>query len=143
MTVGQRVPAAFAIVVGMFMTGFWLLLYLTGGIPELRTAPIEIGYHLLAELLTAVLLVTAGFGLLRGPQWVARLYPVALGMLLYTVINSAGYYAQRGDFVVVAMFTGLTIVTLTLLIYEIGSTVPSDGRTGERIQNTALEDVDA
>lgn len=120
MTVDNRVRAVYVIIVGMFMGGFWLMLYLTGGIPELRTVPIEIGYHLAAEVLTAVMLVTAGFGLLRGPYWVERLYPVALGMLLYTVINSAGYYAQLEDLVMVGMFTVLTIVTLTLIADHVG-----------------------
>ena len=37
-------------------------------------------------------------------------------MLLYIVINSAGYYAQLGEIAMVGMFTGLTAMTLLLRI---------------------------
>lgn len=143
MTGSQRARAAYAIIVGMFMGGFWLMLYLSGGIPELRTASIEIGYHLIAELSTAVLLVAAGFGLFRGSQWAERLYPVSLGMLLYTVINSAGYYAQLGDVAMVGMFTVLTVLTLILLIHHVGFLVTSERSSKERHPNTGLEEFDA
>ena len=37
-------------------------------------------------------------------QWVTGLAGVALGALLYTVINSPGYYADRAEWGAVAMF---------------------------------------
>lgn len=76
-------------------------------------------------------LVAAGIGRVRGPAWARRLYPVALGMLLYTVVNSAGYYAQLGELPVVGMFTALTVATLGLLAQEVSSDGGS-GRDGSR-----------
>lgn len=98
------------------MVGMWALLYLTGEIPELTTAPLEIGYHLFAEGLTAGLLLIAGYGLFRDRPWAASVHPLALGLLLYTVINSTGYYAQRGDVAMVGMFTVLTLTTGAILV---------------------------
>ena len=114
--VRDRIQAAYVIVVGVVMIGFWARLYITEQIPGLSTAPYEIGYHLVAEFLTAVALVGAGIGLVRGHGWSQRLYPVAFGMLLYTVINSTGYYVQLGDIAIVGMFTVLTVATLVLLV---------------------------
>jgi hypothetical protein len=39
----------------------------------------------------------------------------ALGMLLYLVINSAGYYAQLGDGAMIGMFAILTVATALAL----------------------------
>ena len=93
----------------------WSGLYLAGEITELATAPLEIGYHLVAEGLTAIALLVGGVGLLRGRAWAGRVLPVALGMLLYTLINSAGYYANLGEWPIVGMFTVLTLATGVLV----------------------------
>lgn len=54
-------------------------------------------------------------GLWTGRPWARRPLPVALGLLLYTTINSAGYYAQSGEAPVVAMFAVLTVATVAAL----------------------------
>jgi hypothetical protein len=121
----DRLGAGYAVLVGLFMGAFWTASALTGTIPELRTAPLEIGYHLVAELLAPGALLAAGVGRLRGRAWAARLFPVALGMLLYTVVNSAGYDAERGDVAMVGMFAVLTVATLALLAAQLPQ--PSGG----------------
>ena len=126
-----RFGALYALVVGTFILGFWALLFATDGIPELTTAPYEIGYHLLAEFLTVAALRASGIRLRRGWTRTRRLYPVALGLLLYTVINSAGYYAQSGDVAMVGMFTVLTVATVALLgEYVLGPNIEDDERIG-------------
>jgi len=40
---------------------------------------------------------------------------LALGMLSYTIIVSPGYFAQDGEYVLVAMFAVLWILTLALV----------------------------
>lgn len=131
----DSVRSGFVVLVGVVMVGFWSVLYLTGQVPELATAPYEIGYHLVAEVATALALVAAGVGRVTRRAWAARLYPVALGALGYTVVNSAGYYAQQGDLAMVAMFTTLTVATLLLVGEYVTGRVErrsgSDGRTGE------------
>ncbi len=44
---------------------------------------------------TAAILAASGIGLLAGSAWAAMLFPVALGMLIYTVIVSVGYFAEK------------------------------------------------
>jgi hypothetical protein len=129
----EPIRAGYTILVGVAMLGLWGMFYATGQIPELTTAPYEIGYHLAAETLTALALVTAGVGLFRRHAWAWRLYPVALGMLLYTVINSAGYYAQLREIAMVGMFTVFTATTLLLIIdYLTGRTRMSSQKSTQR-----------
>ncbi|MFQ6012115.1 MAG: hypothetical protein ACE5LS_00505 [Thermoplasmata archaeon] len=80
--------------------------------PELQEAPREIAFHLAAEFATAILLVVVGAALLLGTQRARILSPLALGMLLYTVVNSAGFYAQRDNLGMVTMFMALVVLTV-------------------------------
>ena len=106
--------AAYAVGLGLLMGGMWSVLLATGQVPELQTASIEIGLHLAAEGLTAVALLVAGIGLLRGRRWATPTFAFALGMVLYTVVNSAGYYGQRGEWPMVGFFAILGVVTVLL-----------------------------
>lgn len=105
--------AGYALVVGMGMIGQWALSYRAGQIPELQTEPIRIGFHLAGEMLTAVALIAAALGLLTGQTWAMVLYLVAFGMLLYTAVVSPGYFAQRGQWIWVGIFTA--VIALGLL----------------------------
>jgi hypothetical protein len=48
------------------MTGWWTFSFAKGKVPELRTEPERLYFHVAAEFLTALLLVVSGFGLLSG-----------------------------------------------------------------------------
>jgi len=102
-------PAVFAIIVGVGMIGQWTASYLSKQIPELKTEPIRIGFHLAAEMATAIGLIIGGIGLLTTQTWSIPLYLVASGMLFYTAIVSPGYFAQRGQWGWLVMF-GIIIV---------------------------------
>lgn len=107
--------AIFAITVGVLMIGQWAFFYLSNQIPELRSEPYRIAFHIAGELITAVGLIVAGVGLLMGGAWAEWLILLALGMLLYTIIVSPGYFAQRGQWPLVGMFALLFILALISL----------------------------
>ena len=110
-----KAAAIFAIIVGISMLGMWTVFYLTGNIPELETKPVELAFHLVAEFITAILLISAGAGLLKKTNWGYNLYLVAAGMVLYTMIMSPGYFLQTGDVAFLIMFGVLIILTLYFL----------------------------
>jgi len=109
-------PSIFAIAVGVLMIGQWSFFYLSGQIPELETEPYRILFHLAGEFATAVALIVGGAGLLMGQSWASWLYMVAMGMLLYTMIVSPGYFAQRGQWPFVGMFAFLLILAIVSII---------------------------
>jgi hypothetical protein len=104
--------AIFAIVVGAGMIGLWTFLCVSRQIPELETEPLRIGFHITAEIATAVALIIGGLGLLTDQTWGQPAILVSLGMLLYTVIVSPGYYAQKGVWAFVGMFAILLVLAL-------------------------------
>ena len=111
----------FAIVVGVSMIGQWTVSIAKGQVagPEagavVGRGPIEMAFHWSAELLTAVALFMGGAGVLARWDWAANVYLLALGMLLYTAVNSAGYFAQKREWPMVGVFAAILIVGLISL----------------------------
>jgi len=93
------------------MFGQWAMFIATGNVPELQTEPIRIAFHLAGEFTTAALLVVGGVGLLAVKKWGYHVFLLALGMLLYTIIVSPGYFGQLGQWVFVVMFAVLVVLT--------------------------------
>ena len=78
--------------------------------------------HLAAEFSTAILLLIGGLGLVMKKKRDFNLNRTALGMLLYTVIVSPGYYAKSDGEIFLGIFEVLIALTVifiaTLLLKE-------------------------
>jgi len=111
-----KIAGIFALVVGILMFGQWAIFLSTGNVPELQTAPLAIGFHLAAEILTALALILSGLALLKKRPWGRTLFLVAGGMVLYSVINSPGYFAQKGQWPMVGIFAVLFFLAVFLLM---------------------------
>lgn len=112
----MKFAAFFSIIVGGGMIAQWTMSYLSHQIPELKTEPIRIGFHLAAELATALCLIVSGIALLVGAGWAIPCFLVAAGMLFYTSIVSPGYFAQGGQWGWLGMFSAIIILTVISLI---------------------------
>ena len=112
----KRAASVFSIFMGLSMLGMWIMFYLSGSIPELVTKPIEISMHIIAELLTAIMLIVGGIEVFLDKKWGTNIYFVSMGMLLYTLIVSPGYYIQRGNIGFVAMFAVFLVLSIIFLI---------------------------
>lgn len=106
----------YAIIIGIGIIGLWIMLYRTKQIPELKTEPIAIKFHLTAEMTMGLLCLTSGILLLLGVSWSPYLYITAMGLVIYAVINSAGYYGQNKQWLFVVMFIVILIVSTSLVI---------------------------
>jgi hypothetical protein len=104
--------ALFALIVGLGIIGQWAFFLTTDQVPEMETEPLRIRFHLAAEFATAIALLIGGVALLTGQPWARWVYPLAMGMLLYTVIVSPGYFAEKGQWAFVAMFAVLLLLAL-------------------------------
>ena len=108
----KKAVYVYALVVGLGMLCMWLFFIFSGNVPEFEIRPAEIVYHLTAEFATAALLIAAAVISLKKLPAGRPLLLSGLGMLLYTVIVSPGYYAQRGEVAFVVMFSVLTVLTI-------------------------------
>jgi hypothetical protein len=114
----RRGSAFFAITVGMLMIGRWSMLILSSQVPGFDSAQVEIKLHMLTEMLTALMLIVGGLSVFM--KWKhTELHIVSQGMLLYAILNSSGYYIDRGEMGMVFMFGVLlvgTVVSLMLFV---------------------------
>lgn len=115
----RKTAAIFSIFVGISMIGMWLMFYFTDSIPELATEPAKISMHLAAEFATALALIFGGWGLLKLKAWGEPLYLLATGALIYTMIQSPGYFLQTGEPGFVVMFAVLLILAIVILVKHI------------------------
>jgi hypothetical protein len=111
-----RFSAWFSILIGAMVFIQWAFFLVSGSVPELETAPWEIGFHMAAEALMAVLLIIGGWALLKRLRWGVTWSLVGLGTLVYSAINSSGYFAQREQWVFVGMFAVLLVGALASII---------------------------
>ena len=117
----KKIAAIYSIIIGISMIGMWLSFIATDQVPEIKTEPLRIAYHLTAEFLTAIFLLIAGFGLFTNKKWGFHVFLISMGILLYTVIVSAGYYADKGEPAMLVMFTIfqlLTVIFIGLSFYK-------------------------
>jgi hypothetical protein len=115
----RKTIAIYSIFVGIAMLGIWIVQLITVQAPELQTAPIEIAMAIAADWLTAVMLLVVGVGLLSKRNWANKLYLFALGMLVYSVLISSGYFGQLGSTIFVILFAVLFILSSVFVISNV------------------------
>lgn len=114
--------AVYAIVIGVAMIAQWTVTIVKGQVPTPEQDPVagrgfwDMMFHWAAEFLTAMALVVAGVALLADWGWALPLYLVAMGMLLYSLINSPGYFAQLRQWPMVAVFGVMLVLALVSLV---------------------------
>jgi len=114
----MKFSAIYALCVGALMLVQWAFFLLTGNVPELQSAPWSIAFHLAAEFLTAIMLIISGLMLIKTHRFSKQVFLLAAGMVVYAMVNSAGYFAQSGDWVFVVMF-GVLLAMAGVSIYRV------------------------
>jgi len=107
-----------SLVTGIGMLSFWSMAMLSGRVPEVREGRIDIWFHMGAEFATALALIGGGVAVLvdHTAPWSVVLSSLGLGLLVYTLIASPGYYAQRRNLPMVGMFVGFWLLTVPAVI---------------------------
>ena len=113
------ISGIYAIIIGIGIISLWLMLLRTKQVPELETEPIAIKFHITAEFLMGILALLSGILLLFSIPWAPYLFILAMGLVIYAVINSSGYYGQKKQWSFVIMFMIILIVSFTLVIMNI------------------------
>jgi len=100
----MKFAAWYGVIVGFGMIAQWTFFIASGSVPELQTEPWRIAMHLAGELVTALMLILSSIAVLKSVVWGKKLLMVGLGMVIYSEIVSPGYFAQLGQWALVAMF---------------------------------------
>ncbi|MDA8097751.1 MAG: hypothetical protein RDV00_09715 [Clostridia bacterium] len=114
---GNRL-AVFLIFAGLGIFAFWVIWLLGGNLTEgLRTVENEnyIVFHIAAELITAVLAFTGGVLWLSEHRRAPVFVMVALGMLIYTGLNSMAWGVRNDP--VLSVFFGMVFIVGLIGLY--------------------------
>lgn len=111
MSPSRMFPPLYAGLMGVALLGMWAMFLATGQTPELKTTPVRFTLHLVAEGLTALACIIAARGWSAQRWWAAPLYLVAMGLLLYAVLQAAGYFIEQQEPVFITMFVLFTALT--------------------------------
>jgi len=108
--------AFFNIIIGIIIIYQWFVSLSKDKVPELVTSPKSILTHTIAEMMTAVTLIISGVLLLQEKGKGYLLYLLSTGMLMYTIINSAGYFWDKKNYTVVIVLGLLLIATISIFL---------------------------
>ena len=109
------ISGIYSLIVGIGIICLWTFLIVTKQVPEIKIEPIAIGFHIMVENLMAILSFASGIVLLIDLAWAPILFIFSMGLIVYSVINSSGYYAQRKEWPFIVMF-GVILVASTVLV---------------------------
>ena len=115
------ISGIYAIVIGVGIIGLWTMLLQTKQVPELVTEPVAIKFHMTAEMTMGILSLLSGIYLLLGFSWAPHFFILGQGLVIYAVINSAGYYGQKKQWPFVIMFGVILIASVILVLLNIFS----------------------
>jgi hypothetical protein len=121
----MKYPSWYAIFVGSLVILFWGGQILSGNVPEFESEPWAIALHITAEVGMAITLLVGAWGSLKARAWGRPGLLVGLGMLIYSAVNSSGYYSQSGDWGVVLMFA-LILASAVLVANRVIRSKPAD-----------------
>jgi hypothetical protein len=122
----MKYPGWYGILVGLLMIAQWTFSILSGGVPEFETAPWAIGFHLAAEMTTALALISGGVAFLNSIAWGRTVLLAGLGMVIYSEIVSPGYYAGLGQWSFVGLFAILLFGAVWSLMLLLRDGIKSD-----------------
>jgi tellurite resistance protein TehA-like permease len=109
----HKIIAIYSIIIGIAVIALWILILKNQQTVEGST---EILFHVFSEYLMAVICVISGLLLLK-KFWMAKpLNLLGLGMVIYSVLNAAGYYSQRSDIAMMFLFLFLFISTTVVIL---------------------------
>ena len=100
----------------------WTMILLTQTPPEGKT---ELGFHLFSEFLMALLCLFSGILLLRNKPFSRFLNILGLGMVIYSVLNAAGYYGEQKQLPMTILFITLFILTSTAIFFHMDNKMPT------------------
>jgi hypothetical protein len=108
------------ILIGVGVLGFWIVAVAAHRVPEIESGGIEIRFHILAEMVTGLVLIAGGLAVLvaGGATSTIVLSALGLGMLTYTLIVSPGYYIERRRTPLVWMFAAIWFLTIPAIIFR-------------------------
>jgi len=117
-----KLIAYYSVFIGISVIAMWTMILLKEIPQEGKT---ELSFHLFSEFLMALLCLVSGIFILRKKPMGRQLNISGLGMVVYSVLNAAGYYGEKNEFPMMIMFILLLIVTSVAIFFHLDTKLTS------------------
>ena len=108
----NKIIGVYSLAIGVAVIALWLII-LSGS--SMAEGKLEQSFHLASEFLMATFLIVSGI-LVLSRKHPGRLFNMAaLGMLIYSVLNAAGYYGERGDTPMLILFILIAVISIVIM----------------------------
>jgi len=97
---------------GLAVIVAWFQILLNEPITEGKS---ELIFHLFSEFIMALVCITGGYKFLKKQKTGLFLIVIAHSMIIYSVLNAAGYYAEKEKFALTLVFLLLFIISVLVL----------------------------
>ena len=114
----RKIAGSYSIILGVAVIILWFFIFKNQNIPEGKTA---LFFHVFSEFLMAFTCILSGIMMLRKTPYAKPVNLLALGMVIYSVLNAAGYYGGKGDLAMLFLFSVLFVLTLVVAILSLRS----------------------
>ena len=111
----KRTVAYYSVFLGFSIIGIWFGIIKEGNIPE---GKIAMGFHLYSEITMAIICIVSGILMIRKKTFGVETNIAGHAMVIYSVINAAGYYAQLGNKLMMNIFIMLFALSVTAVYLD-------------------------
>jgi glucan phosphoethanolaminetransferase (alkaline phosphatase superfamily) len=112
----QKLTGLYSVILGFSIVVLWIMILNGNSITEGKT---EMSFHLFSEFLMAALCILSGFKILMKHRGAIPVNLVAHSMVIYSLLNAAGYYGERGETPAMAFFLTILLISSAIIFYNI------------------------
>jgi len=109
----RKIIGYYLVFLCVVVTGYWIVTLTDGSLKE---GTIEIGFHVFSELIMAVLCLVGGLMMIMKHPHARNIALIGMAMVMYSVLNAAGYFGELHEWGAVAMFVFMFIITSAFLL---------------------------
>lgn len=110
----KKLIAIYSIILGCSVLILWMTILLIEGMPEGKWQQV---FHLTSEGIMALACLFSGFSSLRGSPLSDPCLIGSHAMVIYSVLNAAGYYAQNADPAMALLFVVLCFLSVLIIVF--------------------------
>ena len=113
------IDGIFTISAGLITALLWIIVITKKIDHKFIEKPLERLFHIIAEFLMSIVAIVAGIALLFEQTWSLPLFYIAMGLILYALVNAIGIYKEKKFQLLVVILVISTVITLALIVTSI------------------------
>ena len=120
----NKITVGYTIIVGLVNILLWIILIISGNVPNLEEEIVSFIFHWISEFSMAGLMVLAGILLKKEYKGACKVFFFAMGMMLIAIMGALFYYIINFDFAFILM--AILIISSGLLLVAKNYEQPRD-----------------